>query len=147
MPCLFVVSGPDEGLIYTLDASAPVTIGRGDDAIMQLVDERASRVHCGLTPAQESAGDFGIPVTQWVLTDAGSSNGTRIGNETIDGEVKLCDGDVIGLGRSGIAFLQDDYADADDARARCSELSVHLTESDAGWPMDNPATKGTLTDE
>ncbi len=147
MPCLFVIAGPDEGSLFALSGTDPVTVGRGDDAVMQLVDERASRVHCSLAPVQDAANDFGIAVTRWVLSDAGSSNGTRVGAETIDGEITLQDGDVIGLGRTAVAFLSDDYEQVGDARARCNELQINATISEAGWPMHNPSTKGTLTDE
>lgn len=148
MPCLFVIAGPDEGTLHQLSGTDTVTIGRGDDATMQLVDERSSRVHCGLSPRQETAGDFGIPVTRWVLSDNGSSNGTRVGAERIDGDVTLEDGDVIGLGRTGVAYLADDYTMADDARQRCDELRIDSgTLSESGWPMENPAASRTLTEE
>lgn len=148
MPSLYVIAGPDEGSLFQVSGTDRITIGRGDDATMQLVDERSSRVHCGITPRQETAGDFGIQVTRWMLSDQGSSNGTRIGAERIDGEVVLHDGDVIGLGRTGVAFLADDFDDADDARRRCGELGLDPgTLPDAGWPMENPATRGTLHED
>lgn len=147
MPCLYVISGPDEGTIFSLTGDGLVTIGRGDDATMQLVDERSSRVHCGLTPRQETAGDFGLAVKRWILGDCGSSNGTRVGNERIDGDVLLEDGDMIGLGRTGVVFLTDDYDDRDSAAARCATLGIDGgTLSDMGWPLENPAARGTLQD-
>ncbi|MCH2135594.1 MAG: FHA domain-containing protein [Phycisphaerales bacterium] len=147
MPCLFVIAGPDEGTVHQLHGE-PTTIGRGDAATLQLVDERASRVHCGLTPRQETAGDFGVPVTRWVLEDKGSSNGTRIGQEKIDGEVILQDGDVIGLGRTNVAYLSDSCTDTEQARARCTELGIDAgTLSEAAWPMENPAARGTLHED
>ena len=119
MPCLYVVSGPDEGSFFNLTGDGLVTMGRGDDATIQLVDERSSRVHCELTPRNLTAGDFGIAVKRWILNDKSSSNGTRVGAERIYGEVVLEDGDLISLGRTGVVFLNDNCPDADTAAARC----------------------------
>ena len=148
MPCLYVIAGPDEGILFKLEGDDLITIGRGDNATMQLVDERSSRVHCGVEPRQVTAGDFGIAVKKWALIDKGSSNGTRVGAERIDGDVVLEDGDVIGLGRTSVVYLTDDCDEPDAARARCAVLGINAgTLSDAAWPMDNPAARGTLTDE
>ena len=81
MPCLFVIAGPDEGCLHALDADKPATVGRGDDAILQLVDERSSRIHCCVQSSSVISSDLGMPVTQWVVSDAGSSNGTRVGSD------------------------------------------------------------------
>jgi pSer/pThr/pTyr-binding forkhead associated (FHA) protein len=148
MPCLYVIAGPDEGTLFKLEGDSLVTIGRGDDATMQLVDERSSRVHCGVSPKQVIAGDFGIPVKRWALSDQGSSNGTRIGAERIDGDAVLEDGDVIGLGRTSVVFLSDACDDRDTAEARCSSLGIDSgTLADGGWPLENPAARGTLQDD
>ena len=147
MPCLFVFAGPDEGGLLALNPDTPLTIGRGDDATMQLVDERASRVHCALQPSTEVSGDFGMAVTRWVLSDAGSSNGTRIGPEVIRGDVTLEDGDTIQLGRTAIVYLTDSLTDVDEARARCNELKIKVSIEAAGWPLEDPSNRGTLNDE
>jgi len=148
MPCLYVIAGPDEGTLLKLEGDDLITIGRGDDATMQLVDERSSRVHCGVEPRQVTAGDFGIAVKKWALIDKGSSNGTRVGAERIDGDVLLEDGDIIRLGRTSIVYLSDDCDDRDAAMARCTMLGVDPgTLSDAAWPIENPAARGTLQDD
>ncbi len=146
MPCLFVIAGPDEGLVHGLNGESPTTIGRGDDAVLQLVDERASRVHCQVAPTSVVANDFGISVTRWVVTDAGSSNGTRVGSDKVEGECALSDGDTIYLGKSAIVYLQESLTDSMAARARCEEIGVEISGEVMGMPMSPPVQERTLQD-
>ena len=146
MPCLFVIVGPDEGLLYPLDTEKPTTIGRGDDAVLQLVDERASRIHCKVEPTSGVSNDFGLSVTQWIVSDAGSSNGTRIGTEVIEGQCTLADGDTILLGKSAIVYLQESLTDAGAARTRCEELNIQISDEVMGMPLSSPAQERTLQD-
>jgi len=146
MPCLFVIAGPDEGCLHALDADKPATVGRGDDAILQLVDERSSLIHCCVQSSSVVSSDFGMPVTQWVVSDAGSSNGTRVGSDLVLGKVTLKDGDTIRLGRTAIVYLRDSLTDAEAARTRCKELNIQVSDELAGWPMNDPAEERTLGD-
>ena len=147
MPCLFVIAGPDEGGLHALAADKPTTVGRGDDAVLQLVDERSSRIHCCIQSSSVVSGDLGMPVTQWVVSDAGSSNGTRVGSDLILGKVTLEDGDTIRLGRTAIVYLRDSLTGAEAARTRCKELDIQVSGEAAGWPMKAPAAERTLGDE
>ena len=147
MPCLFIIAGPDEGGLHALNVDKPTTIGRGDDAVLQLVDERASRIHCRIQSSSVISSDLGMPVTQWVVSDAGSSNGTRVGSDLILGKVTLEDGNMIRLGKTAIVYLRDSLAGAEAARARCKELNIQVADEAAGWPMKAPAAERTLGDE
>ena len=100
-----------------------------------------------LRSTSEVSGDFGLAVTRWILSDAGSSNGTRVGHEKIEGNIQLQDGDVIGLGRTSVVYLADDPESPDACRARCLELGIHSDDIATGIPLEDTSRRGTLTDE
>lgn len=148
MPCLFVLRGPDNGVLRPLADQTEFTIGRSDEADLQLVDEHASRIHCRLTTTKEVAGDFGIEVTRWLLADAGSSNGTRIGAEVLTEPAKLSDGSIIGLGQTSIVFLQTACESTDEAQECCDRLGINAhTFSEHAWPLSSPSDTGTLNQD
>lgn len=65
-----------------------VTVGRGPENTIDLVDLRVSRKHIELR-----RGEDGVSVK-----DLGSTNGTRVNGERLSGERRLAPGDVIDLG-------------------------------------------------
>lgn len=73
---------------------APLSIGRADDNALVLEDERVSRHHARL---QARMGLL-------ILTDLGSSNGTRLNGSRIR-EVALGDGDVVEVGDSVLTII------------------------------------------
>lgn len=74
----------------------PITIGRSADADIVLLDERVSRIHCGIRLWD---GDF-------YIKDLKSRNGTWVNNQKID-VAKLKAGDVIRVGSTSLSFEQD----------------------------------------
>ena len=87
-----VLDGLEKGRTFT-DLPTPVTIGREDDNIIRLNDERISRFHAKV---QEDGGRF-------ILTDLDSTNGTRVNGHPIQMRV-LQVGDQLALGRSLLIF-------------------------------------------
>jgi predicted Zn finger-like uncharacterized protein len=75
---LAILEGPDAGSVFRIDRPR-VTIGRAAD--LTLNDTEASRQHA----AVEVRDAF------YTLTDLGSTNGTLVAGERIDGEVELTD--------------------------------------------------------
>jgi hypothetical protein len=71
-----------------------VVIGRQEGVAFRIDDEGVSRQHARL----ELLGD------EFVLTDLGSTNGTRVNGTRLNGAVKLRDGDIIGLGSTSLLF-------------------------------------------
>ena len=71
----------------------PITLGRGSDADVVVLDEKASRLHCGIRLWD---GDF-------VLKDLKSKNGTFVNGQRID-LVKLHPGDEIRIGSFTLTF-------------------------------------------
>lgn len=74
----------------------PVVIGRQPDCDLVLADERASRQHASVEPR-----DGG-----YVVVELGSMNGTSVNGVPVDDDVVLQDGDLIGIGRSVVRFVQ-----------------------------------------
>lgn len=85
---LRVLDGADRGRVYE-NLPTPVTVGREEGNSVQLNDERISRFHLKI---QEDQGKL-------VLTDLGSTNGTKVNGETAQLWL-LRHGDIIALGRS-----------------------------------------------
>lgn len=73
----------------------PITIGRSADADIVLLDERVSRIHCGMRLWD---GDF-------YIKDLKSRNGTWVNNKKID-VAKLKAGDLIRVGSTAMTFEQ-----------------------------------------
>ena len=73
---------------FKLDGETPEVIGRHAKRL-KLEDSRVSRQHA------EVLRQDGV----WLLRDLGSSNGTRLNGERIDGERELDEGDEIRIGR------------------------------------------------
>jgi len=99
---LSVLEGLERGRIYER-FETPVTIGREEDNMVQLNDERVSRVHAKL---QEDRG-------QIIMTDLNSTNGSRINGHPVQLRV-LQPGDHLQIGRCTLLFGSDteiaDYA-------------------------------------
>lgn len=99
---LSVLEGLERGRIYER-LETPVTIGREEDNMVQLNDERVSRVHAKL---QEDRG-------QIIMTDLNSTNGSRINGHPVQLRV-LQPGDHLQIGRCTLLFGSDaeiaDYA-------------------------------------
>ena len=74
----------------------PITLGRSPDADVVLLDERASRLHCGI---RFWDGDF-------YIKDLKSRNGTYVNGEKID-VAKIGAGDRIKVGSTRLVFEQD----------------------------------------
>ena len=82
----------------------PVTIGRSADADVLLLDERVSRIHCGIRLWD---GDF-------YIKDLKSRNGTWINNKRVD-VAKLKTGDTIRVGSTTFTFEQTPAVGTDTA--------------------------------
>ena len=87
-------AGHPEGIAYSLEHGA--TLGRGDVEI-RLEDPFASTRHARI----ERQG------TVLVLEDLGSTNGTYLNDEPLDGPRPLHHGDRIRIGDSELTYLQD----------------------------------------
>lgn len=82
----------------------PITIGRSADADIVLLDEKVSRIHCGIRLWD---GDF-------YIKDLKSKNGTWVNQERAE-VAKLRPNDTIRIGSTVFTFEQDPEVGADTA--------------------------------
>ena len=95
-PKLIVVESPvlEEGAELELDSS-DVTVGRADDHDVSIDgDEFASTNHARFEPRRDGV---------W-LHDLGSTNGTFVNGERIDGPRRLNGGDIVSVGGTELRF-------------------------------------------
>jgi predicted component of type VI protein secretion system len=91
---LRILDGMERGKSY-VRLALPITIGRESDSDIQLNDDRISRAHAKL---QDHSGRV-------ILTDLGSTNGTRVNGHPIQMRV-MQHGDIILVGRCVLLFDQ-----------------------------------------
>jgi len=83
---LVVQEGPGTGAQHPVEGA--VTIGRDENADLQLRDKAVSRRHAALRVEGETA----------VIEDLGSRNGTFVNGERVDDARRLREGDALQLG-------------------------------------------------
>jgi pSer/pThr/pTyr-binding forkhead associated (FHA) protein len=95
---LQIVNGPQVvvGRNFGLTAGKPHVIGRDPQVDIPIPSDRISRRHCQLEPTADGV---------FVLTDLGSSNGTLVNQERINGRKVLLGGEYIQIGDVLIRFL------------------------------------------
>ncbi|QQS09570.1 MAG: Flp pilus assembly complex ATPase component TadA [Phycisphaerales bacterium] len=146
---------PIRGQTKPIDLVSSVSIGRGTDNTIPLLDEVASRQHCTVSPSSEG----------WIVEDLGSRNGTRVNEVKIQRAI-LRPGDVLRVGKHewifererplpGVESLSTDLPSmsfhVDDALPEAEELSASL--SGVNWLLDlgalveNVPPKGMPTEE
>jgi two-component system cell cycle response regulator len=99
---LTVTTGLDAGRVVSVETGALVTIGRSDDCVICLGDVSLSRVHARIMCV---TGDY-------LLADAGSTNGTFLNGARVERPVALRDGDRIELGANTV--LRFSLVDAEE---------------------------------
>ena len=90
---LAILEGPDAGSVYRIDKPR-VTIGRAN-ADLTLNDSEASRQHAAVE----------IRDSLFSLNDLGSTNGTLVGGEKIDGSVELSDKSEFQVGTTTLMLI------------------------------------------
>ncbi|HCF95599.1 MAG: FHA domain-containing protein [Verrucomicrobiota bacterium] len=75
----------------------PVTVGRGTQVDLQVVDDRVSRMHFGVS----------LKDGKYVLKDLRSTNGTLINGQKAEGDHVLQEGDTVKVGESVLVFKLD----------------------------------------
>jgi predicted Zn finger-like uncharacterized protein len=90
---LAILEGPDAGSVYRIDKPR-VTIGRAN-ADLTLNDSEASRQHAAVE----------IRDAFFILADLGSTNGTLMGGEKIEGQVELTDKSEFQVGTTTLMLI------------------------------------------
>lgn len=103
-PYVIILGGDDIGQVFRIDHT--MTIGRDSSAEICLSDDRVSRTHARIVLTS-----VGV-----LLSDIGSSNGTRVNGAVIERPVYLKDGDKIAVGSTTILkFSYHDHLEVDIA--------------------------------
>lgn len=98
MPVLEIIEGPGAGTTFTVEG--PVELGREPSVEIVLDDAEVSRRHARLSPEAE-----GI-----LVEDLGSSNGTYVNNQPVQGRQSLRAGDELRAGVTVLALQTDRQA-------------------------------------
>ncbi len=106
MPSLIVVSGPNQGDYYPLEAETTV-VGRDAKCPIQIVDEMISRVHLQIRYAKDHK--------TYHAQDMDSANGVMINGNALSSETELANGDVMELGGTKIVYFTREFPNRDDA--------------------------------
>ena len=88
---LVVTAGPLTGTKITL-GDQPILIGRADDSTLVLTDDFASSRHARLTNRGGS----------WYVEDLGSTNGTYLDQQRVQGPMLVQPGQVIRIGQTAL---------------------------------------------
>jgi pSer/pThr/pTyr-binding forkhead associated (FHA) protein len=88
-----------DGECFEVPIAQPGTcgFGRSLENTVVLTDTLASRDHAVITRAEDGA---------CLLSDLGSTNGTRVNGRPVTAPTALSSGDVIEIGRQAIVFIQ-----------------------------------------
>jgi hypothetical protein len=92
MVCMRVKDGPSKGAVYSMQDEV-ITIGRDNDAHIQIMDQGVSRRHAEIFCVGE----------MYFLRDLGSRNGTYVNDERISEEL-LREGDRVRIGQTTLTF-------------------------------------------
>lgn len=108
-PKLIVTSEQLRGTAFQLDKEE-LTAGRSEERDICLKDQAVSTLHCKFT--KDGNG--------FVISDEGSTNGTRVNGEKIEAPYKLNSGDTIAIGSFTLLY---------DSEDKTMRLSVHQTQT------------------
>ena len=97
MAYLVIREGNKWSDVFRLLRGRTVTLGRAATNQVVIKNERASRQHAEIFCSE----------TGWVVRDLGSRNGTRVGDERIEGDHPLVPGDIIRIAQYQLAFVYD----------------------------------------
>ncbi len=115
MPRLIMRRGPTPGTTFDLDAEA-VTIGRGSKNSIVIRDNEISREHCTLRRLQDD----------YEVEDVGSSNGTFVNGQRVQGSTLLQSGAILELGDSiTMEYVRANLRKTTGALSHLEDLETH----------------------
>ena len=132
------ISGKYQGGEFPLRANREIVIGRSSDLDMVIVEDMVSRRHAKITTS-----DAGI-----LIQDVGSTNGTFVNGEKIEGVARLAEGDRILVGTSIIKVVAVDALSAEseaEARRRLEAGAARQSQA-SGRPMSGVIEEIPLPD-
>ena len=132
------ISGKYQGGEFPLRSNREIVIGRSSDLDMVLVEDMVSRRHAKITTSEQ-----GI-----LIQDVGSTNGTFVNGEKIEGVARLSEGDRILVGTSIIKVVAVDttIAESEAEARRRLEAGAARQSSTTGRPMSGVIEEIPLPD-
>ncbi len=112
--------------VFRLVPGRTITLGRAATNQIVIKDERASRQHAEIFATDEG----------WVLRDLASRNGTRVGEDRIEGDYELQPSDVIRIAQYQLTFVYN----LEEGLGRKTD-----EESTGAWPAARPRGATTAT--
>jgi len=94
-------AGPNPGLVFPLETNQ-FTIGRDPGNGIVIVDAEVSRKHARLTMQKDG----------YLLEDLGSTNGTFVNGQRLNGPYKLQSGDLVALGEQVVLAYESNQPEA-----------------------------------
>lgn len=131
MARLFILSGDHIGQTHDLTGSC--NLGRGKDADVVVGGKSVSRLHARL---EKDPGGL------WVLSDLGSSNGTRVEGQRLTGPCTLMDGETFKLGDVEVRLRLDAPVDSEPVPAPTPAPAPPPTPTPA--PQPDPPSSADL---
>ena len=104
-----------------------VVVGRSSKCDLTIAHNSVSREHTIFVRNAEGV---------WSVADAGSSNGTRVNRDKIDGERALCENDIIKIGKARLKFHA-----ADEPPEKAADAGIKLDAAALGSGGDIPVLK------
>lgn len=101
-----VIQGKGADLGKHLVLKSSTVIGRAADCGLTIGDFQASRQHCKISVRADGS---------YVICDLMSTNGTRVGGRSVEGDLPLRDGDKIFVGETVLRFILADDLDLEFA--------------------------------
>lgn len=98
---LIAMTGPNKGKVYYLQGKR-IIIGRGENADIQIIDNKVSREHAEITFASDS----------YTITDLGAHNGVVINNVKV-AQKKLVEGEKIVIGQTVFKYSVINISESD----------------------------------
>lgn len=94
---LRVVKGPQTGVVFTLDGSGPLSVGRSPQCDIFLNDMTVSRLHATIARTDEGC----------AVSDEHSFNGVWVNNENVEATRMLVPGDIIQIGAFCLLYQEE----------------------------------------
>jgi two-component system, cell cycle response regulator len=110
---LTFLTGPAKGSVFRVNKEI-ITLGRSEDADIPLPDPSLSRIHARFLRVGFGRG------ARYLIEDCGSTNGTFVGGQRLEGPTPILDGVRLGFGRRSLARFA-----VQDALEEHALLNVH----------------------
>ncbi|MHC5010983.1 MAG: protein kinase domain-containing protein [Planctomycetota bacterium] len=133
--------GQDAGKTFRLARPGVYVVGRHPAAAIRVLDMKVSKQHCRITVKN------GDGARRALLTDLGSTHGTMLNGQPVNGSAPVKPGDEIRLGLSILRVLKDGEADVVAEPLPAEEVGEAAEEAPSSETTAHPRRKRFAPDE